>query len=140
MYGRIVLSGSTGEFVTGGRAITLNGPPNFISLAQDGPGDLTITVGETSDWEISLASADKRAFQLRHYAGAQQHLFADPEHPSLSVSGNGHAYNELRGEFQIESIEYDSAQRVVRLGASLRQLCDGSKAILTGSVDLRSTR
>jgi hypothetical protein len=138
--GRIELTGSSGEFVTSGRKIVLSSPPTKIEMQQDGPGSVTFRVqsGATS-WEVELSTPDGSRFRKGKYENAQRNGFSDQGRPGLSISGDAHACNEVKGSFTVTDVTYDSDNRLARLAASAVQYCDDVRSPLSASLTMETS-
>jgi hypothetical protein len=135
MIGTVELWGSKGESVTDGHASHVKSPTTPISITQNGPGDVDITIGgEVNNWEIGLSSPNGERFTARTYGEASRYPFADPGRPGLSVSGGGRG--EINGDFTIKEIAYDAAGQIVHVVEDFHRLCDDNPNPLTGSLDL----
>jgi hypothetical protein len=138
MLGSVDLSGPLGEYVTDGEKYHIGNPDTPISMAQYGPGDIDITIGsEENAWEIGLSTPNSERFALRHYSHAVRYSFAEHGQAGLSVSSSGRGCNEVKGDFVVTEVAYDTAGRLVHIAANFRQLCDDVPVALTGSLNLR---
>jgi hypothetical protein len=139
--GRIELTGSSGEFVTAGRKIILSSPPTKIEMQQDRPGSVTFNVqnGGTS-WEVELSTPDGSPFSKREYANAERNGFAKQGRPGLSISGDAHSCNEVKGSFTVTDVAYDNNNRLTRLSANGTQYCDDVRSPLNASVAVQAAR
>lgn len=67
------------------------------------------------------------------YNMAERYPFQSPDHPGLSISGDGRGCNTLTGRFQVHA--YDrSATAVTRALVTFEQHCEGGALVLRGCV------
>jgi hypothetical protein len=136
MRGALILDGPAGEFITGGRSLTLETPAHTLSLTETN-GAVSLEVGDT-DWELDLSGPGGQPLAPGDYPGAQRDGFQDHGHPGLAVTGDGHACNSVAGVFQVQSLTRDARGQIMQLSATFRQLCDDNPAPLTGSVNVNA--
>lgn len=67
------------------------------------------------------------------YDMAQRYPFQSPDHPGLSISGDGRGCNTLTGRFQVHAYDHDAAG-VTRALVTFEQHCEGGPAVLRGCV------
>jgi hypothetical protein len=139
MTGRVQISGASGEFIASGRTIS-SSASSPIRVSGNAAGDATITFGDGADtWEIDLFTPEGKPFTKRVYMNAQRYPFSDPGRPGLLVSGDGHGCNEVKGEYTVSEVAYDSSGLVLtRLTAEAIQYCDDDELPLTISIDLHA--
>jgi TIR domain len=130
---------SPGEYISGGKEARFSTPTYQIMVDDSKPGQLDIRTNESSGWEIGLATADGKSFRVGKYDGAQRREFAEPGHPGLSITGPGRGCNEVKGSFDVLQVSYNSAGRLDRFAARLKQFCDDNQNPLEVKINLDLT-
>ena len=101
----IEISGEKGEFVSGGRAVAHNGR---VTATQDGAESVSLRFREgEDDWELDVSALGGTKLRSGEFLNAVRYSFAQAGHASMSVTGAGHACNEVRGKFVIRRLDRD---------------------------------
>lgn len=141
MGGALVLQSRPGEPLMGQRRKVHMALSASADLIQRAAGAVEISfVDRGANWEVDLSVPGTSGLKPGHYANVQEYGLADSQHDGLFVSGAGTACDEIRGDFDIRNVAYDSKGHLALLVATLRQFCDGSRVPLVGTVDLHSIR
>jgi hypothetical protein len=141
---------STGNYT----ALRVIGDPNdWVSLGQDRlltRADSYVQAGSGYGYarvDIDLSSPDINNSWHLHFGAPQGQLLApgvykdavrseqlEPGHPGLDVSGVSRGCNIVTGEFEIQEIEYDVANRLKHFHATFVQHCEGGPDALYGTI------
>lgn len=90
--------------------------------------------GQGSNWRLELDSSSLPIdLGPGVYEMAQRYPFQQPDHPGLSISGDGRGCNTLTGRFQIHELVRD-ASGLVRSLATFEQHCEGGANALRGCI------
>jgi hypothetical protein len=138
MTGTLVFEGPTGEFVSGGRRVSISGPRKSVSMIERDTHSVELTFEGADGWELDLAAPDNQPLATKRYPAAQRYPFQDSAHPGLSLTGAGRACNSVSGEFTITSLVRDQVKHITLFAADFSQCCDDGKQILKGSVRVSS--
>ncbi|HYC54216.1 MAG TPA: hypothetical protein VEL28_04685 [Candidatus Binatia bacterium] len=138
--GTVNLQGASGEFVTGGKKLTFAAPEWSMSLQRYAAGDVAVMIDNAEgdqSWEIALSTPDRARFVEQHYPGANRGPSGEGV-PSLSISGDGRACNEVRGSFTVTKAGYDAHGGLTQLTGHGQHYCDDSAAVLEFQLDVRA--
>lgn len=156
--GTLVMSGDTGDFVTGGR--------NYSVGPEDGTWSATVLDTDNDDlpdyllvsfldddlgsevtggfWHLifDVDAIPGAAIAVGTYDDAQRAGFADDGHPGLDVAGDGRGCNEITGEYSITAFQYDCVPgreslldfRLTNFAAEFEQHCEGGTPRLRGTI------
>jgi hypothetical protein len=138
LEGTVDFSGPAGEYVTDGGTFHIVSPGTPISMVQNGPGDIDITIGsQDNSWELGLSTPNSQRFSEQHYIQAGRYPFAAPGQAGLALTGAGRACNQIKGDFTVTEVAYDTAGKLVHIAAQFRQRCDDESLALTGTLNLK---
>lgn len=137
--GSLSFGGPLGEFVSGGRQLTLSNTGYKVTINQQGPGDLQVEFarGDT-EYDANFSTGSNRRFVAQEYPHAQRYAMGDPGKPGLEISGDGRACNEIAGSFEVSDVEYHPNGTIAKFAATFEQWCDNSKVAARGSVSVAS--
>jgi len=87
-------------------------------------------------WDVYFDSSQLgKPLTTTVYEDAERWPFQAPQHPGLSLSGDGRGCNTLTGRFQIEDLAIAN-NSVKRLTATYEQHCEGGPGVVRGCVHL----
>ena len=111
---------STGNEIGNGAAAGVTRPTTAMFTVGGTLSEATVTVREMWDsWTITLAPMTGHVLAPGYYSGASTN--SDAKHPSLDISDDGYACNDVGGVFRIFSIATDSAGHVTELSADIER-------------------
>jgi hypothetical protein len=138
MSGSLVFEGPPGEYVSGGKRVTLANPRAFIKVVERDPQSVELTFDGSDDWELDLAASTSETLGVKRYRAAQRYPFQDDGRPGLALTGAGHTCNTLSGEFTVTRLDRDQAGRLKELVAQFVQRCEDQTQSLRGTVQVRA--
>ena len=138
--GKMTVAGEPGEYISSGHTLVFASPSNKVTVTQERVGSLRIRFERREEeFEAAFSTPAGERFETREYAGAQRWNMADAGHPALEVSGDGRGCGDVAGSFIVKEVGYRSDGSISKFSALFRQLCDDSKVVMNGSVEVSRT-
>jgi hypothetical protein len=134
----VFFNGDTGDYIHPGMATINRAVWNVSASPASGTTQVSVDLtpsdpSQGSDWSIDFATDMIGPMHEQVYANAERWPFESPNHPGLSIAGDGRGCNMLTGQFQIEDLTV-SNMNLVSFTATFEQHCEGGSAALRGCV------
>jgi hypothetical protein len=122
-----------GDSIGVGDSNTYSGDTSIFTLVSGPSLAFRFTVsGKRDTWEVNLGPAQGQTLQVGEYLGASSN---GGNVPYISVSSDGRGCSIYTGDFTVLALATGSTGHITNLKATFSQQCDGSRAVLHGTID-----
>ncbi|MBC8357240.1 MAG: tandem-95 repeat protein [Planctomycetes bacterium] len=131
------MESDAGDWVGQGDTYFYNDASGDFRMYQTYPQYNNITVDYNDPehwWSVDLDAPDTDQLEVGVYTNATRYPFQAAGTPGLDVSGDGRGCSQLKGEFEVHAVQYDSSGEPVAIDASFAQSCDNKTEQLRGRV------
>jgi hypothetical protein len=135
----IRIASEDGDFVGRGETFILSEGTGVLTI--DGLSTSEIKLewrSSTNNFDLNFGGANGQTLAVGLFDDAQRYPFMDPDHPGLSISGNGAGCNMLIGQFEVYELEFDQNGIATKLALDAIQHCESSPRKLFAEIRINS--
>jgi len=126
----LAMSSQPGDYIGQGQMYLYTTEDTTITPSRNYDNGVSITLGESDNWETDFAAPNDATIVPGIYNNAQRFPFQASNVPGLSVYGDGRGCNTLTGRFVVRDARYGSTGDVEHYAADLEQHCEGASPAL----------
>ena len=134
----LAMSSQPGDFIGLGQMYLYTTEDTTITPSRNFDNGVSISLGESDNWETDFAAPNKATLVSGVYDNAQRFPGQPLNVPGLSVYGDGRGCNTLTGRFVVRDARYASNGDVEHFAADLEQHCEGASPALFGWIRYNS--